>query len=356
MSDDRKTLVILSPAFPEDEADTVLLAPKQEFIHSLNRCFPALQVIILAFHLPVLKQRSYTWHGNNVITFNGGLKGRFHSLVRWIKVWRKLLEIKKNHNLTGIFSFWCGECALVGKYFASRYALQHYIWISGQDAKKTNKYVARIKPAPESLVAMSDFLVRQFFQSHGIKPAHVIPIGVNSQAFNNNVPQKRDIDVLGAGSLIPLKQYDVFINVIQQLSYTFPAISAIICGGGPEKANLQQLINSKGLQKNIYLADTQPRPEVLAYMQRSKIFIHTSSYEGFGAVCIEALYAGAHVISFVKPMDEEINHWHIVTSEEEMVSKAMELLQSPNTEYASVKPYAMDNTAKAVMKLFGYSQ
>ena len=54
-------------------------------------------------------------------------------------------------------------------------------------------------------------------------------------------------------------------------------------------------------------------------MQRTKIFLHTSSYEGFSGACLEALYAGAHVISFCEPMKQKIDHWHIVKDEKEML-------------------------------------
>jgi len=46
-------------------------------------------------------------------------------------------------------------------------------------------------------------------------------------------------------------------------------------------------------------------PELLEWMQRGKVFLHPSSYEGFGIVCIEALCSGAEVISFVKTYEQK---------------------------------------------------
>jgi hypothetical protein len=90
-------------------------------------------------------------------------------------------------------------------------------------------------------------------------------------------------------------------------------------------------------------------------MQRAKIFLHTSNYEGFSTVCLEALYAGCDVISFVRPMHDDIDHWHIVNTEEEMVKKAIELLVS-ETDNTPVLPYVMDDSAKAIMRLFNYKE
>jgi hypothetical protein len=87
-------------------------------------------------------------------------------------------------------------------------------------------------------------------------------------------------------------------------------------------------------------------------MQRTKIFLHTSNYEGFSTVCIEAMYAGAHVISFCYPLDHPVPHWHVVNNAEEMTAKAIELLQDAGTAYEPVLLYSMDDSARSIMKLF----
>ena len=53
-------------------------------------------------------------------------------------------------------------------------------------------------------------------KNYGIVPKHHVPVGIDASMFNawNAI---RDIDVMGAGSLIPLKRYDLFIQLIQQL-------------------------------------------------------------------------------------------------------------------------------------------
>ncbi len=67
---------------------------------------------------------------------------------------------------------------------------------------------------------------------------------------------------------------------------------------------------------------------------------------------MEALYAGAHVISFCRAMNENIDHWHIVKSKEKMKEKVLELLHDSGTTYKSVTAYPMDNTVKKIMELF----
>jgi hypothetical protein len=66
---------------------------------------------------------------------------------------------------------------------------------------------------------------------------------------------------------------------------------------------------------------------------------------------MEALSRGAHVVSFCKPMKEEIQHWHIVTSAEEMKQKALSILRN-ETNYEPVAPYSMNDTISKLMELF----
>ena len=347
-------LLILTPGFPKDESDTSCLPAQQSFVRSLQNNFPSLKIVVLSFQYP-FSQTKYVWHGIDVIPFGGQDQSGVRRVSVWMAAWNQLKKIKRNHRILGLFSFWCTECALVGNFFARRYQVEHYIWILGQDAKKNNKYVQWIHPKPENLVAMSDFLAKKFLSNYKIKPKYVIPNGIDPSLYKNSM-SKRDIDVLGAGSLIGLKQYEIFIEVISELKKQMPGVRAMICGEGPEHSNLQQLIDNLGVGNNISLAGKKSHPEVLQMMQRSRIFLHTSSYEGFSSVCLEALYAGARVISFFKPMAAWINHWYIVRDKEEMVEKIIELLNDPEVDYRPVLPYPMKDSAKAVMNLFNYKE
>jgi len=350
MNKNDKTLVILSPGFPANEADTTCLPPQQLFIKALNQNFPSLNIIILSFQYPFFNAE-YKWNNNKVIAFGGKHKAKVNRLLLWLRIWKTLKKINKENNIIGLFSFWCGECALIGKWFGKRNEIKHYAWISGQDAKKGNKYIKWIRPKPDELIAMSDFLADEFFKNYFTGPAHIIPIGIAPEMFSPDGSEK-NIDIMGAGSLIPLKQYDSFVRVIKKLAGQLPSVKSILCGKGPEEKKLKTLIAQNHLENNISLAGEIEHPQVLKFMQQTKVFLHTSSYEGFGSVCIEALYAGAHVISFCQPMKEPINHWHIVSTEEEMYAKALAILQNPQTSYEPAFPFSMSNTAREVMELF----
>ena len=354
MKDKQSTFIIISPGFAKDEKDSTCLPLQQNLIRAINRNYPSVNIIILALQHPAVPSK-YDWYENKVIAFGRRSKGKISTLLLWRKVWLCIKKLHKENNVKGLFSFWAGECALIGNRFGKKYGIKHYCWILGQDAKKENKYANRLRQNPEELIALSDFIAEEFYKNHYAIPLHIIPPGIDTTQFLKDEPE-RNIDVLAAGSLISLKQYEIFISIVFKLKKIFPGIKAALCGKGPEEKKLKKLISSFDLEDNIFLLGEKPHAEVLAMMQQTKIFIHPSSYEGFGVVCIEALYASAHVISFCKPMYEPIENWHIVKNEDEMLHKALDLLQNDNLEYTSVMPFSIDDCAKKIMQLFNYNR
>ncbi len=351
MKTKQPTLIICTPGFAEDEADSTCLPMQQALIKSIQFNYPGLNIIILGFQYPYCKKR-YQWFGTTVISFNGQNRGGITKLSLRRKIHAVLQELHSSHKIIGVLSFWYGECAWVGKKFADQNRLKHFCWLLGQDAKKENRYPGKLHAAPSELIALSDFLQQEFEKNHEVRPAHVIPPGVDIKEFNNPV-SGNDVDIVAAGSLIPLKQSDLFIQVIAAIKKQLPDIKAVLVGDGPERKKLQVLIADYGLQQNIMLTGELPHSETLQWMQRAKIFLHPSSYEGFGLVMIEALYAGCEVISFCKPMNQDINHWHIVQDPFEMQQKSIELLQS-NLPQERVCPFNIDDSAKKIMGLFNY--
>jgi glycosyltransferase involved in cell wall biosynthesis len=344
-------LVIVTPGFPENEWDSTCLPAQQNLIRSINIQFPKIKIIILSFQYPYIKAK-YKWNGNTVIALGGKNRGNFMRLFIWKRAMIQLKLINESYTITGLLSFWCDECAYVAYRFAKKYSLPHYCWLLGQDAKKGNRYVTKMAAPAQTFIALSDFIRETFYNNYNITPVNTIPIGIDSNEYST-VTKEKDIDVLAAGSLISIKQYEIFISVIAELKKTRPGIKAALCGNGPELKKLQLLINNLSLQSNIILSGEKSHEDILDTMQRAKLFLHPSSYEGFGIVCIEALYAGAQVISFCKPINEPIKHWHIVQSKEAMVEKAGILLEAlPLPE--NILPYSIGDTAKAVMKLFGH--
>jgi glycosyltransferase involved in cell wall biosynthesis len=350
MSNIKKNLLVLTPGFPKDEADSTCMPAEQSFLLAVKENYPSWNIIVLSFQYPY-HQQEYNWFEIRVIPFGGRNKGGLSRLLLRRKIYAVLKKIHQAEGIDGMLSFWCGECAWIGKHFGDRNKIKHYCWLLGQDAKKNNHYPGKLRFRREELIALSDFLQDEFEKNHHVRPAHLAPPFIDIKAFPA-FAEAKDIDILGAGSLVPLKQYSIFIDAITALKKQFPVLKVVLIGDGPEKERLQNQLLGSGLGSTVSLSGQLPHTEVLRYMQRSKLLLHPSSYEGFGIVCAEALYAGAHVISFTKPLHRDIKNWHIVRDKEEMINQAVQLLKDPVLDHRPVIIEETRNTAARIMRLF----
>ncbi len=186
---------------------------------------------------------------------------------------------------------------------------------------------------------MSAFLADEFYRNHGIRPQYIIHNAIDPQLFPL-APAEKDIHILGVGSLMPLKRYGLLVEAVHTLKQSLPAINALHCGEGEDREKLQAMIAGYRLEDNLSLIGKKSHPDILRLMQRTKVLLHPSSYEGFSTVCLEALYAGAHVVSFCDPVEPHAPHLHIVTTLEEMTRKTLELLQDTGVvKYTPVPPF-----------------
>ncbi|HRO41217.1 MAG TPA: asparagine synthase (glutamine-hydrolyzing) [Flavipsychrobacter sp.] len=94
------------------------------------------------------------------------------------------------------------------------------------------------------------------------------------------------------------KGYDLVIQCLPELKKQFPTVRYIIAGkyDNEEKARLDNLITSLGLEENVFLTGYLAEKSLLEYYQTADLFIMPSRKEGFGIVFLEALICGLPVI------------------------------------------------------------
>ena len=345
-----RTLVILIPGFPSDANDSTCLPAQQRFIRGINRYQPHLRITILSFQYP-FAEKEYTWDGNRVIAFGGRNRGGLSRRLLWNRVLKKLDRLDRECIITGILAFWAGECAMIGKRWAEKNQREFYCWIMGQDVLPGNKFIKRACLQNNDLVAIADGSAARMETNHHLRTVRIVPIGIDETCLPRPNPEK-NIAILCAGSLIPLKQYHLAIEVMKQVNELFPEAQMVIAGNGPEKEKLEALADRYGLCDNIKFAGEQNYPGTLALMGRCRIFLHPSSFEGFSMACLEALGSGAEVISFEQPMQEAIPKWHIVENADQMAAKTLSLL-TRFPDIVPVFPYPLKKTVHDILELFG---
>ncbi len=341
---------MLTPGFPKDEEDTSCLPAFQQFALSVKAEFPQYRLIIVSFQYPFEKRR-YQWKGIEVIALGGRNRNKLFRLFTWMEARKALEEIHRSHQVLGLISLWMTECALVANRFAKKHQLRHMIWIIGQDAKAGNSYVKRTKPVASQLIAMSDFLKDEFYKNYGIMPKHVMENGINANTFPELNTGERSVDVFGAGSLIPLKNYRLFIELMAELKQDYPQIKAQIAGGGEEKEILQKLVKELGLESNVRLSGPQSHAETLVWMNQSKVFLHTSHYEGNSTVLMEALYSGCRVMSTCALSHRETENLFVSTDRAQLKQQLLLALQDDQHATRRVVFNTMNETARRMVAL-----
>jgi glycosyltransferase involved in cell wall biosynthesis len=226
------------------------------------------------------------------------------------------------------------------------------MWLAGQDARKTNHFVKRIKPDGRHIIAFSEFVQEEFSRNFGITPFCVANNGINPDAFPKLNAKSRKYDVLGAGSLIKLKNYSLFVEMMHRLRPQFPSLSAAIAGEGPERPALEAQIARLELRGNLRLLGSLPHPQVLELMNDARIFLHPSSYESNASVLIEALYAGCRVVSFQGLSRAPVENLTVCENEQEMLDALKQLLAHPAWQIKRVLFNSMDQTAQKIISLY----
>ena len=344
-----ETLVILTPGFPDGTEDSTCLPAQQNFVLSVQRIYPLLRIRVLSFQYP-FAQKNYLWNRIPVASLGGKNQGRMRRLLTWRRAWQELENIQSSEKIVGLISFWYGQCCLIGKWFAQRNSLRHLCWILGQDAGPGNRFVRIAKVPADQLVSMSDFLSAEFARNYHLRPVHLVTNGVHPN--HREKYALRDIDILGAGSLIPLKQYHIFLDCIHALKKSRPALKAVLCGKGPEKLRLLHYARKLNILDQVHFLDEVPHQDLIQLMQRSKVLLHPSAYEGFSTVCIEALAAGAWVVSLTRPMIQPIDGWFHAGGHQELLLKLTEALNQ-DTEPEFPSQFIMDRSAEKMMALLG---
>lgn len=349
MSSKPNTIIVVTPGFPKDEEDTACLPAFQQFALALKHNFPDLTFVFVSLQYP-FKNGLYMWKGIEVHAIGGKNKKHIFGLRTKRLAMKKLNDLKETSNIKGLISLWCIDTAMVANKFALENKINHVIWIIGQDAKSTNGFVKKIKPKPEQLIAMSDFLKEEFKKNHQIDPKYVITNGINPALFEDLNIGQRPINILGAGSLIPLKNYSLFIEVIAEVVKQYPSVNVKIVGDGAEKKQLNDLIIKYKLQNNLELMGAKSHSETLSLMNQAQLFLHTSYYEGNSTVLMEALYSGCKVISMQQLSLAGVKNLLVITNKDELVTSILDLMAQTNHP-ERIFFNSMDNSAKSIMNL-----
>lgn len=127
------------------------------------------------------------------------------------------------------------------------------------------------------------------------------------------------IKLVAVGTLKPSKGYKRLINIVYRLLEEQYKVHMYILGIGPQKDELEKLIDDKGISKNVTFLGYQTNP--YKYIKKCDLFVCASYAEGFSTAATEALIVGTPVctveVSGMKEMLGENNDYGIITENNE---------------------------------------
>lgn len=113
---------------------------------------------------------------------------------------------------------------------------------------------------------------------------------------------ERTVDVIFVGRLCHQKNLPLLIDAVHCLK-DHRVVSVWVVGNGPDMEEIKLMIEMKGLSEQFHFVGEIGHDEVRTYLERSKMLVLTSRWEGFGIVVVEANSCGVPVIT----VDEELN-------------------------------------------------
>jgi colanic acid/amylovoran biosynthesis glycosyltransferase len=156
-------------------------------------------------------------------------------------------------------------------------------------------------------VGITDLMCRRLIEA-GCPPERTlrIPLGLDLAAFCFRPSVRRrdePLRVLSVGRLVEKKGFDTALRAIALLVHRHPDVRLQIVGGGPQRPQIEALIDALGLDDNVELLGALPQDRVIELMQSSHLFVLASQtaadgdQEGLPRVLAEAQAIGLPVVS-----------------------------------------------------------
>lgn len=177
---------------------------------------------------------------------------------------------------------------------------------------------------------------REYFNENIKKKSIIIPNPLNENFLEINENVKKENIIISVGSLAERKNQKLLINAFANISNMFPDYRLEIYGDGILRKELEEQIRKLNLEEKVLLPGKVDN--IKEKLEKSKVFVLSSDYEGMPNALMEAMASGLSVISTDCPcggpaslINNNENGILIPVNDEKALSEALEKILSDET-------------------------
>ncbi len=125
----------------------------------------------------------------------------------------------------------------------------------------------------------------------------------------SSLKSKKEYDIIWVGRFHPQKGIFQFIDIVSRIARKLKNVKVAVIGGGDASITNKFFseIRKRNLNDNIvYIGSVVKTEKYLNYLKSAKVFLMTSTYEGFGLVNLDAMRQHLPVVAYDLPVYEPI--------------------------------------------------
>ena len=147
------------------------------------------------------------------------------------------------------------------------------------------------------VVTLSESSRREIIAMLGLRPGRVSVVGPGvDPRFAPGGARSPHPLVVAVGRLVPVKRFDLLIEVVAEVRRVVPDLRAVIVGEGNERAKLEARRHARGADSWIELPGHLDDDEVVQLYRRAWVLAATSQREGWGMTVTEAAACGTPAV------------------------------------------------------------
>ena len=206
----------------------------------------------------------------------------------------------------------------------------------------------------DKVLTVGTHLASNLKDKFGVKSVVVTNIvDITKFYYRISIDNEAGFNFVSVGSLLPNKRMDLLINSFYHVFYDNDKVKLYIYGEGPERKNLERLINKLGLTNQVFLMGLVNRQVIVRKMHESHCFVLISESETFGVAYIEAMSSCLPVIATKcgGPEDfiNEENGLIIPVNSIDGLTDAMKYM------YENIQKYDKDSISRSIIDQFSPS-